>query len=210
MHPGFKSKLNYDDARYFQLSLKDTAIAKARREPRVPTLDELCTVLANMAAGTAIEKRNRAVVAFILLTGARDDAVASMQMQDVNLEASEVYQDARHVRTKFSKSFPTFFFPVGKEVDAIFAEWMGYLRTEQGFGPRDPLFPATAMAPGENGAFMPVGLTRECWSTASPIRKIFKDSCAAAGLPYFNPHSVRKTLVRLGMELGLGDAGMKA
>ena len=42
------------------------------------------------------------------------------------------------------------------------------------------------------------GLDRKCWSNATPIRTIFRDAFAAAGLPYFNPHSFRNTLVRLG------------
>jgi hypothetical protein len=39
---------------------------------------------------------------------------------------------------------------------------------------------------------------RRHWSSAGPIRAIFKDAFAAAGLPYFNPHSFRKTLALLG------------
>jgi integrase len=36
------------------------------------------------------------------------------------------------------------------------------------------------------------------WSTASPIRTIFREAFVRAGLPYFNPHSFRNTLVQLG------------
>jgi hypothetical protein len=42
------------------------------------------------------------------------------------------------------------------------------------------------------------GLKREHWSTATPIRKIFAEAFTKAGLPYFNPHSFRNTLVHLG------------
>ena len=42
------------------------------------------------------------------------------------------------------------------------------------------------------------GLDRKHWSSAGPIRAIFKDAFAAAGLPYFNPHSFRNTLALLG------------
>ena len=38
------------------------------------------------------------------------------------------------------------------------------------------------------------------WSNAGPIRTIFKNAFAAAGLPYFNPHSFRKTLALLGRQ----------
>jgi integrase len=86
------------------------------------------------------------------------------------------------------------------------ADWIGYLREELGFGPDDPLFPATRSGIAENGTLAPIGLTRECWATASPIRAILKAAFHAAGLPYFNPHSFRKTLVRLGMEVCRGSA----
>jgi integrase/recombinase XerD len=45
------------------------------------------------------------------------------------------------------------------------------------------------------------GLDRKHWSSAGPIRTIIKDAFAAAGLPYFNPHSFRKTLALLGAQI---------
>ena len=45
------------------------------------------------------------------------------------------------------------------------------------------------------------GLDRKHWSNASPIRAVFRNAFTAAGLPYFNPHSVRKTLVQLGQRV---------
>src|SRR5262245_6777391 len=36
--PGYRSRLNYSDAEYFNLSEKDVRIATARREKRFPTL----------------------------------------------------------------------------------------------------------------------------------------------------------------------------
>ncbi|MGH7670422.1 MAG: site-specific integrase, partial [Gemmatimonadaceae bacterium] len=46
--------------------------------------------------------------------------------------------------------------------------------------------------------FGAVGLKRAHWSSATPMRAIFRAAFAAVGLPYFNPHSFRTTLVRLG------------
>lgn len=64
----------------------------------------------------------------------------------------------------------------------------------------DPsLFPPTQIGLGENGGFAPVGLRRgDCWQGAGPIRDIFRKAFEAAGLPYFNPHSFRDTLVQHG------------
>jgi integrase len=154
-----------------------------------------------MPAGTEIERRNRALVAVTLLTGARDSAIASLKLKHVDLTAGCVHQDAREVRTKFSKTFTTFFFPVGEEVRRIVAEWVSYLRDEKLWGNDDPLFPATRVALGPDRQFAAAGLSRDHWSNATPIRSIFREAFASAGLPYFNPHSFRNTLVQLGQEI---------
>ncbi len=43
--PGYKSRLRYSDADYFNLSDKDTRVATARREKRFPTLEQSSTSL---------------------------------------------------------------------------------------------------------------------------------------------------------------------
>jgi hypothetical protein len=60
-----------------------------------------------MPASTEIERRNRAVVAFTILTGARDGAIASFKLGHIDIAEGKIDQDAREVRTKFSKSFVT-------------------------------------------------------------------------------------------------------
>lgn len=199
--PGYRSRLKYSDCDYFNLSEKDTRVATARREKGFPTVEQVRHVLATMPASTELDRRDRALVAFTLLTGARDSAIASMKLKHVNVVEGSVYQDARDVDTKYSKSFTTFFFPVGEDILKIVADWVDYLRREHLWGNDDPLFPATAIALGEDRQFRVAGLKREHWGSAGPIRKIFKEAFIAAGLPYFNPHSVRNTLVQLGQKV---------
>ncbi len=113
--PGYRSRLQYSDTEYFNLSEKDARIATAHREQKAPTLEQVKHVIETMPGGSEIQRRNRALVAFTLLTGARDSAIASMKLKHVDLSTDSVFQDAREVRTKFSKTFTTFFFPVGDE-----------------------------------------------------------------------------------------------
>lgn len=196
--PGYKSRLQYSDADYFNLSEKDVRVATAKREQSGPTLDQVRHVLSVMPTHSALERRDRALVAFTLLTGARDSAIASLKLKHVDLVAGCVNQDAREVRTKFSKTFTTYFFPVGDDVRRIVAEWVAFLREDLLWGNDDPLFPATRVALGATRQFEAVGLERAHWSSAARIRTIFREAFVAAGLPYFNPHSFRNTLVRLG------------
>ena len=208
--PGYKSRLQYSDAEYFNLSDKDVRVATAQREQKVPTLEQIKHVINIMPADTDIERRNRALVAFTLLTGARDSAIASMKLKHVDLITNSVNQDAREVKTKFSKTFNTFFFPVGEEVREIVSSWVSYLRDEKLWGNDDPLFPATRIALGAASQFEVAGLAREHWSNASPIRTIFREAFVSAGLPYFNPHSFRNTLVQLGQDVCMKPEQFKA
>lgn len=201
MQPGYKSRISYTDMEYFNLSEKEVRIATARRETAVPTLEQIKHVIELMANCSAIERRNRALIAFTLLTGARDSAIASMKLKHVDVAGGWVFQDAREVNTKFSKTFTTYFFPVGDEIQQIVDDWVRYLKQELFWGNDDPLFPKTNVIVDECRTFKPSGLQQAHWSNASPIRTIFREAFEAAGLPYFNPHSFRKTLVTLGQQL---------
>jgi integrase len=199
--PGYRSRFQYSDADYFNLSENDVRVATACREQKAPTLEQVKHTIATMPTGTDIERRNRALVAFTLLTGARDSAIASMRLKHIDFATDCIYQDAREVNTKFSKTFDTFFFPVGSEIREIVAGWARYLREDMLWGNDDPLFPATRVEYGTSRQFEVAGLDRKHWSNATPIRKIFREAFATAGLPYFNPHSFRNTIVRLGQEV---------
>jgi integrase/recombinase XerC len=210
LQSGYKSRLSYSDADYFNLSDKDTRIARARREQKVPTLEQIRHVINSMPAATEIEKRNRALIAFTLLTGARDGAIASIKLKHVDLTVGSVDQDAREVNTKFGKTFTTFFFPVGADVRRIVADWAFYLRQNKLWGNEDPLFPCTRIAVGNGLQFEVSGLERRHWRSASPIRAIFREAFVGTGMPYFNPHSFRNTLVQLGQHLCKSPEQFKA
>jgi integrase/recombinase XerD len=198
---GFKSKFTYLDAEYFALSLKDTAIAKTTRGRPVPSIEQIRHVVLSMPSNTDVEKRDRAVMALALMTGARDDALASLRLRHVHLEAGLIQQDAREVRTKFSKTFPTYFVPVGDDIPEVFEGWIRHLKDVMLWGSDDPLFPRTRIENGADRRFAATGLERAGWRTSAPIRAIFRRAFKAAGVPYFNPHSLRHALTRHGQTI---------
>jgi integrase len=102
---GYRSRLSYSDADYFNLSDRDSRIARTRLDKSVPSLEQVRHVIETMPANHAIQRRDRALVAFILLTGARDGAVASLKLKHIDLTEGCVVQDAREVATKFGKTF---------------------------------------------------------------------------------------------------------
>lgn len=208
--PGYRQAVKANDTVYFTPSEQDRRIAGARRERPVPTLDDIRKALANMPSTTSVEQRNRAVIAFAILSGARDGAIASFRLKHIDLEARTVFHDGRDVKTKARKTFKSVFFPVGSEPEGIFASYVHMLKNELRFRPEDPLFPSTAITPNAEGEFQRQGLTRDMWTTAEPIRRIFRDAFTAVGLPAFNPHSFRKTLAIFADELNLTREEEKA
>jgi integrase len=199
--PGYRSRIRFGDTAYFRLSGKDSRAAATGNDRPVPSLEQIDVALRKMAISTVLERRDRALVAFTIVTGARDNATASLRVRDLNLDARMVFQDPRAVRTKGSKGIWTWFFPVGAFAPEVVADWVRELRADHAWGDDDPLFPATLVGLNDERQFSAIGISRACWSNAEPIRKVFRRAFEGAGMPYFNPHSFRKTLARLGERL---------
>jgi site-specific recombinase XerD len=64
--PGFRSRISYSDAEYFNLSAKEARVARARRGERMPTLEQIRHVINEMPTATEIDLRNRALIAFTM------------------------------------------------------------------------------------------------------------------------------------------------
>ena len=163
-----------------------------------------------MPKETEIDKRDHALVAFTVLSGARDGAIISLRLKHIDIERGMIEQDAREVRTKRAKTFTTWFFPVGDDIRQIVMDWVAFLREQRGFGPDDPLFPKAKVANGADLQFRAISIDREPWTNANRVREIFRVACARVGLPYFNPHSLRNTLVQIAYDRKLDAEAFKA
>lgn len=195
---GYKSKISYSDKDYFNLSLKASRIANHRADIPYPSLEQCWHLFQSMLDGSDIARRNKAFVAFLMITALRDGAASSLRLKHIDLVEGAVHQDARQVRTKFSKTFTTWFMPVRPEYREFFDEYVHWLREDQLFGPEDPLFPKPKMMIGNNGGFQSQGLSRDLYASANGLRVMFGNAFYAAGLPKFSPHSIRKTVTKWG------------
>ena len=196
--PGYRSRICFSDAEYFNPTAAHARIAGARREVRVPTIEQFEAVVAKMKSETLLESRDRAIVAFLILSGARDGSIPSFKLRHLDLDMRTIFHDARTVKTKGAKTFISVLFPVGDLFVTVLADYVSRLRTQLLFGPDDPLFPAPEMGRAIDRGFCVVGLSRRHWKNASPIRRIVRNAFEEAGFDYPNPHSVRKVLARLG------------
>ena len=157
-----------------------------------------------------VECRNQALIAFTLLTGVRVQVLMILRIKHVDFMRGLVKQNPKEVKTKFSKTINTFFFPVGEDIKQIVVNWINYLIQEKLSDTNMPLFPRTALKHDANNAFIADGLESIHWTTTTPIREIFKEAFKSAGLPYYNPHSFRNTLVELGQKICKNPEQFKA
>jgi integrase len=169
---------------------RQIALSKAKKEKHIPTVEEIKALLASMPTDTINQRRDRAIIAFLILTGVRDGALVSLRLNHVDLEKKQVLQDATVVKTKASKTITAIWFPVDTEFMEIVDEWV-LERRAAAKSNEEPLFPRSPSA-------LPGHTRKELfWSTAAPVRKIMKEATKRAGIPYFVPHAVRSTLARL-------------
>jgi site-specific recombinase XerD len=190
---GYK-RLSVADAQYFSLSFRDRQLALVRPERHGPSLEQVQKVIRRMPSRGAIELRNRAVLACLLLTGSRVTALIDLRLKHVRPDRLGINFDARDVRTKRSKTFTTYFFRFGDDIRDMFLSYVDYLRGELSFRPDDPLFPKTRQVATRDHGFEICGLDREHWKTPESVREILRRACAAVEVPYFAPHLVRNTV----------------
>jgi len=207
--PGYKSRVRHSDADYFNMDAKGQRIASTVRETPYPSMEQCRHAFNFMREETDAERRNKALFAFLMMTGARDGAMSSLRLKHINMIDGCVYQDARDVRTKNGKSITTYFLPVDEMYHRYFVEWISYLETEKLFGPDDPLFPPLKTGVVD-GALAVVGFDRAIYKNANAIRVAIKEAFTRADLPAFTPHAFRKTLVKWGEGMYLSREAFKA
>lgn len=200
-HPDGIRKVDGSAVGYLRLSNNDERAGRATREQPAPTVEEVHKALSAMPMCSDVEKRNRAIIAFTALSGVRDAALISLKMKDVDLAKRAIWQDPKHVKTKNRKGISTFFMVFDPIWEEVVSDWIVFARNTLGFLDSDPLFPKELVENNpEKMKFESVGLSREHWANASPVRDIFKSAFRTAGLPYYRPHSFRKMLVIWAMD----------
>lgn len=195
MQPGYKRQIKLTYIEYLNLSEKDVRAASAPIDKSFPTFPMVERVVELMQQEASIEKRDCALIVFTALTSIRDGALISLKLKHFDTSQGLILQDPLEVNTKFSKRIDTFLLPLNDKFENLFLEWVLYLREELLFAEDDPLFPKTALGQDENNCFVAVGLTRDHWANASPVRDVFKQAFVSANLPPFTPHTFRKMIV---------------
>lgn len=210
--PNYRNRILKNDVEFLKLSKKEARVATAGTTRQMPTLDEAKEIIGSIIVRNEIDKRDRAMISFALITGIRIFALVSLKMKSFDREKKLIDQNPGDgVKTKNSKRILTTFFPIGWDTpERYFLEWYDYLKSK-GFRADDPIFPATMNGfSDENNEYSKELVSNEFWSGTDGARKIFKKRCENADLPYFNPHSFRHLIVNIMSKTRLTEEEKKA
>jgi site-specific recombinase XerD len=194
---GYKSKIKHSDADYYSPDRKSENAGRNSCWKPHPSPEQVRHLITQMPTETVVQRRDRALIAFLFLSGSREGAAITLRIGHVDLANSCVHFDGKTVNTKNGKTFTTAFFPLGNDVEAIVSDWIAELKTDHLFSASDPLFPKTRVGIGPSRRFETMGICRESWASPSSVANIFKQAFADAGLPPFSPHRVRDTIAEL-------------
>lgn len=214
MQPHFRSKINQVIIEHLSLSKKETRIAIEQNKRDIPSMEEAIKVIENIKIETEVDRRDRALICFTLLTGARISAICSLPMMAFDEASLTVDQNPKlGVKTKFSKRISTTLFPIEYSKAAeYFLDWYRYLKDVKNFTPKDPIFPITKIENGkQNISYQSTGEVLPLfWQKADSARKIFQKRFLDAELPYYHPHTFRHLVVKEFMKTRLTEEEKKA
>ncbi|WP_413853378.1 tyrosine-type recombinase/integrase [Candidatus Ruminimicrobium bovinum] len=194
---GFKSLS--DKFEYFNLSRKDKKLEYCNKQEfkEYPTLDYVKKLVNSIPNETDKDKRDRALISFLYLTGVRVDALVSLSMQCIDIDNLIVKQYPRfNTRTKFGKTIVSKIFHFDNELVDIFVDWYNYLK-DNGFKKADPLFPKMqCIKDTDNLSFKRSKLSKEFISGTGFV-KILTNLCKERNITYYSPHRYRDLAINL-------------
>ena len=152
-----------------------------------------------MPSQTDVERRDRALVAFVIVTGGPRSRGRFIPPGSHRYRASRRGSGRAHRQDEVQQDIRNLVLPRWRRSGASRRGLGRVPGRAETVGARDPLFPATEVGVGKTGLFAPTGLVRRTWSDASPIRRVFRQAFEHVGL-HFNPHGFRNTLAALGRD----------
>ncbi len=199
--PGYKSRINLDNVSYLSLDKKTVREVTSARVVEFPTLEYITRLADSIEIRTEIDQRDRAIIAFLLLSGMRDKAVATLPLGCFDTESLKITQDPKYgVDTKFGKVIPSILLKFDKRLVEYVVEWAIHLKSNKLFSDSDPLFPRSKVQQVSGGlAFISREVEPIFWKGTGSIRHILEKRAGKAGLQYYHPHTFRHAAIQLAM-----------
>lgn len=196
--PGYKSRISPFHVQYLKLDKKQSRIAVSPKRVEYPSVEYVKKVCGSIEIKTEIDRRDRALIAFALLSAMRDSAIMSLPMGCFDPETLITNQDPnKGVKTKFSKLITTRIFLFDDVLLGYFLDWYNFLKKEKLYTNADPIFPRAELKQKSRTDYCFEGDSVEpvFWQSTGSLAKAFKLRASQAGEKYYSPHKFRHAAI---------------
>jgi len=206
--PGYRRKIAVGTLNYLNLTAKERRKCSRPEKPvPYPTPVQVDQLLKQMPHKTSIEKRDRAAICLLAMTGIRARALVTLRMKHLDLTRRFVHQPSTEVDTKFSKNQCTCLVVLFPEWYEVLLDYVDHLKGK-GFDSDDPLFPKTEIE--RNADFGRRSISNSFVADSQMIQRLVPKYFLDAGLPRFTSHCFRHMLNKLPFDRNQGIAVAKA
>lgn len=210
--PSYKSRIRQEDIELLSITNNETNQITKRINLDYPTFEQAKQIIESIEVKTEVDRRDKALISFTLLTGIRAEALMTLSLGCINIDKMLVTQFVKNgVKTKFRKDIVSKIFNFDDNLLNYFVDWFNYLREKKLFGNEDPLFPKGKNTQEENNfTFVCNFVEKEFWQAHSSIRNIFIQRATGAGIKAFSPHKYRHLAIKLAFDKCKNAAEIKA
>ena len=189
----YKTKICMTDVEFLRLPKEKARLAVSKKREHYPTVEQVRKVIESIEINSEIDLRDRALLSFTFLSGARDNAIRTLPICCFDEETLQVNQDPKlGVKTKFNKHIRSVLYRFDETMLEYVLDWYRHLKTEKLFGNMSPIFPKNKVENAKDAkSFVSNGVEPEFWQSVSSLREVFKQRFAHAGIEYFPPHTFR-------------------
>lgn len=196
-HPEIENALNT-----LEPTNEDIRLSRRITYVDYPT-DEEIQKLMGLPIENIVDRRNRALLAYILLTGARIEAVATITIDLIDMDKQLVKQDPLEgTHTKLDKLIYTRFMILDPRYLDYLTEWIDYVKSKIS-DEKALLFPKV------NNYASGIKITNEKVDSTR-YNEIIKKMCDKAQIKDYHPHAFRHYVVNKGLQVAHTGKELKA
>lgn len=190
-----------------QLTTKEKGLLSKQEIREYPTIEEFNEMI-DFPVNDDVDRRDKALLCFLLLSAGRVDAVRTLQLGALNPKTLDLVQDPTEgVHTKRNKYIRSTLFRFDNRYIDIIKDWLRFLIEDKQFKPTDPLFPK--LVQGENNKAIYV-LSKEFYSTQTKINEIIAKRCKDKNIATYSAHEFRHLAVDTAFKLARSGRDIKA
>jgi integrase/recombinase XerD len=194
---GYRSKLNYNDIDYLNITNNQRRAAKATEHKKSYSFDQIVKTIRQMPDKAMIERRNKAIISANALCSLRISELRTIKLKNLIEEEGKcfIHINPKDIDSKFAKARYADCIALPQDIFDNLINWKSELVAKFQFTSKDPLFPKIPNNFNQLN-LLESTMTKEEIKSGSQMRDIFKNAFEKAGLEYINPHNFRHTRAR--------------